>query len=163
DPVPGFTLERPSALKESLDVLPGATLPLRVLVRDRYYAARSVWLEYRCSAAEPFRRVPLYGPGLAAKDLLTAPLQWPGLGRATPRPPPLARPLGRARLRHADGSPPREGDVITFRVCADDFDDVTPGKGPGRTPDVDLRVVSRPALEAALSKEEARLQQELAE
>src|SRR5262249_3599629 len=139
----------------------------RVLVRDPFFAVRSVWLEYRCGASEPFRVVPLTGPGLTAKDLLTAPLAWPGLGVAASRVKPtlllIERPLELARLRHADGSAPREGDEITVRVCADDFDDVTPGKGPGRTEAVTLRVVSQPALKVALSREEGRLQQELAD
>src|SRR5262249_10008345 len=62
-----------------------------------------------------------------------------------------------------DGSPPREGDVITIRALADDFDNVTPDKQPGTSSHVDIRVVSRAALDVVLNAEQARIQQDLIE
>jgi hypothetical protein len=64
-------------------------------------------------------------------------------------------------LRHADGTALREGDAITLVACATDFDNVALNKQPGRSHEVELRVVSRPALEAALHQAQARVQQEL--
>src|SRR5581483_7265299 len=56
-----------------------------------------------------------------------------------------------------------EGDVITLRARADDFDNVTPDKQPGTSSDVEIRVVTRPALELALNREQARIQENLLE
>ncbi len=167
DRSPEVTLERPSALKERLEVLPAATLPLRAVAEDPDYALRSVWLEYRTRADDPFRRVPLIGPGLAAKDLVAGPLLWPGLHAAAVQLAPkvvlVERPLEVARFQHPDGASLREHDVLTIRVCADDFDTVTPDKQPGRSTEVEIRIVSRASLELALSRDEARVQQDMLE
>src|SRR5262245_43763536 len=122
DPAPTVTLERPTPTRESLEVLPGATLPLRAVANDDVYALRSVWLEYRTRSDAPFRRQLLIDPGLAAHDLLTGPLRWPGLPAAVatfkPKEVILERPLDLGTFRRPDGSPLRDGDVLTLRVCA---------------------------------------------
>src|SRR5207245_8083390 len=55
----------------------------------------------------------------------------------------------------------REGDILVLQVCADDFDDVTVGKKPGCSQEVELRVVSRAALEIAVDEAQSQVQQEL--
>jgi hypothetical protein len=187
DPAPVVTLERPSRLKESLEVLPDATLPLRVLAEDPIFGLRSMWLEYRTRSGATPRRVPLFGAGVPAGGAkgallgLAAQAQAPArnprsksdaaLARSskTPRgelPPTQAaveRPLRIADFKHEDGSSLKNGDVLTIRACADDFDDVTPGKGPGVSTEVEIRIVDRGELEGALDHEEGEVQKELRE
>ena len=166
DPAPTVTLERPSATKESLEVLPSATLPLRALAEDPVFGLRSVWLEYRLQPEGSPRRLPLFSPANEA-----APAAGPLLGLAhrmvpapfKPQQIAIDRPLPLSLLRRPDGSPLREGDVVALKVCADDHDDVTPDKKPGCSVEVEIRIVSRPALDLALSRDQARIQQELTE
>src|SRR5207237_300934 len=158
DPTPTVTLQRPSPVKESLEVLPDAVLPLRAITEDKVYALRSVWLEYRTRPDAPTQRRLLLGPGLAARDLLTGPLLWPGLPTAAaafkPQHAIVERPLELSSFSHADGSPLRAGDVLTLRVCADDYDDVTPNKAPGCSSEVEVRLVTPAALEVAINRDE---------
>ena len=65
------------------------------------------------------------------------------------------------RIRHADGSSLREEDVVFLRACADDFDEVNPNKEPGHSPEVEIHIVGRNALEIVLNQEQAGVQQEL--
>ena len=108
------------------------------------------------------------------------------LGASTPTPPPVAtrlqscstllqpprlrlqrveigRKLALSQFTHlgADAGGLKEGDVLTLQVCADDFDDVTVDKQPGRSHEVEIRIVSRDALDVILSRDQTRLQQEL--
>ena len=154
DPAPEVTLERPSAAKESLEVLPGATLPLRALAQDPTYGLRSVWLEYRLQPDGRPTRISLADGGLALRTALAGGKLQQLL---------VERPLPLSLLRRPDGSPLGEGDVVALKVCADDHDDVTVGKLPGCSSEVEIRIVSRAALELALSREQARIQQELIE
>jgi hypothetical protein len=167
DPAPTVTMERPSALKESLEVLPTARLPLRLMVEDPLFGIRSIWIEYRSRPDDPFRRMPLYTPEIVARDVMTAPLAWPAFGIQTARVKPIQylieRPLLLSQIRHPDGASLREGDVVTLRGCADDYDNITVGKQPGMSSEVEIRIVSRPALDIALSREEERIQKELQE
>ena len=54
-----------------------------------------------------------------------------------------------------------EGDTLTIQACADDFDDVAVNKEPGRSHEIELRVVSPTALDLALNEAQGRIQQEL--
>ena len=167
DPAPVVTLARPSRQKESLEVLPTATLPLRVLAEDPVFGLRAVWLEYRLQPEEPFRRVPLSGPGSAGRDGPGAVLLGGALHAAVTRaaaPQVLVeRPLVVSLFRRPDGSGLREGDVVTVRACADDYDDVTVDKKPGCSSEIRIHIVSRAALELTLNRQQSRIQQELIE
>ena len=55
----------------------------------------------------------------------------------------------------------REEDVVFLRACADDFDEVNPNKEPGHSPEVEIHIVGRNALEIVLNQEQAGVQQEL--
>ncbi|HEY1378937.1 MAG TPA: hypothetical protein VGF55_19200, partial [Gemmataceae bacterium] len=164
DPSPAVTLERPAASQDSLSVLPDATLPLVARVDDPTFAVRSVRLEYRCGKDEPAQHLPLYDHQALGSTL-------PRLVTAAPVPPlrlrlqqvPVERRLELAQFRHADGRPLREGDTLTLQVAADDFDDVTVPKPPGRSHEVVLNVVGPSALLTELQKTEADVQRELKE
>lgn len=169
DPAPLVTLERPSRTRDSLDVLPDAEITLRVQAEDVRYALRSVHLHYRQKherggeARERSGRLPLYDHA-ALGDVL--PRLFSALAPSV-IPPPLPnlrlRPprLDIGRSWHLRGLGLREGDVLVLQACADDFDDVTVGKKPGCSQEVELRIVNRTALDLALHEAQAQIQQEL--
>ncbi len=166
DPPPLVTLERPSPLREGLEVLPGATLPLRVLVEDPTYGIRSVWLDYRTHIDGPFRRMTLADPRASyspATRALTGSAVAAVAGKTRPQQLVIERKLPLASIKHDDGSPLKEGDAFTIRAAADDHDDVTADKQPGLSSEIEIRIVSRSALEIALNREQAKIQQDMQE
>jgi hypothetical protein len=165
DPAPAVKLERPSPSRDILQVLPTAELALEVSADDPRYAVRSVYLEYRTNREEAGRRLYLYDP-IAGP----APLLAPWAGSAVLAAPSLpARPqrldfrqkLSLKWIQHADGGSLKEEDVVFLRACADDYDDVSPNKEQGRSPEIELHIVGRNALEIVLNKEQANIQQDL--
>ena len=153
------------ASRDLLTVLPTAELTLDVHADDLQYGIRSVYLEYRTGREEQPRRLYLYDPAAGP-----APLVAPWAGPAILAAPPLkTRPqrlhfqqkLPLKRIRHADGSSLKEEDVVFLRACADDFDEVNPNKEPGHSPEVEIHIVGRNALEIVLNQEQAGIQQEL--
>ena len=129
------------------------------------FAVRSVWLEYRLNSDPRTYQRRLYDhrAGLARE---AAPLAGLGVLRA---PVPRLRlqrlefnqTLALKTIRHENGSPLKEGDVVTLLACADDFDDVSGGKEPGRSPSVEIRIVGRPEFESRVNQEQGQIQQEL--
>src|SRR5262249_3490335 len=71
------------------------------------------------------------------------------------------RRLSLEQIRHLDRSHLKEGDILLIQGCAEDFDDVAVDKKPGRSHEVELRIVSRATLEGNLNKAESEVQQEL--
>jgi hypothetical protein len=163
DPAPTVQLERPSPARDLLSVLPDATLTLHASADDPTFAVRSVLLEYRVGREAATRRSSLHEPALVADRVAAA--AGPGIRAARLKPRlqrvDVRRPLPIALFEHDDGSPPAEGDVISLAVCADDFDDVTPDKQPGRSHEVEIRVVARETLDVAINQEQTRIQQDL--
>jgi hypothetical protein len=162
DPAPVVQLERPSRSQDSLDVLPDAEVTLQVVAEDARYGLRSLWLEHRRKPSEtgppgPVERLALHDH--AAQRGVAALL--PSAGRV-----PLSRPAPPQRLevgRRWPLAPLRlkEGEILLLQACADDYDDVTVSKQPGRSHEVELRVVSRTTLDLALSEAQAQVQQEI--
>jgi hypothetical protein len=165
DPAPTVRLERPSPARDILSVLPEAELTLDATADDPQYAVRSVFLEYRIGPSGPMQRLDLYDPQQSPARQVA---MWTGIG-ALSAPPLDLRPthlefkqsLPLRLLRHPDGSPLKEDDVVFLQVCADDYDDVSVNKEPGRSHQVEVHIVGRNALELELNKEQARVQQEL--
>ena len=69
--------------------------------------------------------------------------------------------LALAGFRHADGKPLREGDIVILQAAADDFDDVSPFKEPGLSSEVELHIIGRADLDAALNRAQVQVQEEL--
>jgi hypothetical protein len=163
DPAPTVQLERPSPARDLLSVLPDAILTLRATADDPTFAVRFVYLEYRVGKESAPRRSLLHEPSTVGARV--AAVVGPGVSVAGLRPRlqrvDVRRPLPVSALEHEDGSPPAEGDVIHLSVCADDFDDVTPDKQPGRSHEVEIRVVGRETLDVAINQEQTRIQQDL--
>lgn len=165
DPAPIVHLERPSPRRDILSVLPVAELPLEVRVDDLQYAVRAVYLEYRTGREEQARRMYLYEPFAGP-----APLLVPWAGSSVLAPPTMAtkplhlsfqQKLSLKSIKHPDGSSLKEDDVLLLRACADDYDDVNPNKEQGHSPEIEIHIVSRNALEIVLNQEQANVQQEL--
>jgi hypothetical protein len=169
DPAPVVTLERPSKSRDSLDLLPHGQFALQATVEDRQFAIRSVFLEYRCQKDDPPRRLPLYDdrefeaalPQLMG-SLAGMPLPVAGSTlRLRPQRLEISRRLALTQFRHLDDVLLKAGDILTIRVCAEDFDNVAIDKQPGRSHEVELRIITQSALEANLNREQKQLQEEL--
>ena len=109
DPSPLVHLERPSAGRESLSVLPNAKITLTARITDELFAVRSVWLEYRTSSTAEWNRLSLAEPpmGSPKKQLIQ-----------------IDQPFDLKSVRHPDGALLRDGDTLTlvtrgrrFRRC----------------------------------------------
>lgn len=163
DPAPAVQLERPSPSKDILSVLPDAVLPIHVLADDEMYGVKSVTLLYRTNRAEPQRALVLYdspkvihavamfaGPGLVGANL-----------RLQPMHVEYRQNLSLRQITHPGGTSLRPGDMVLFQAAADDYDDVTPDKQPGRSHEVEVRIVAREDLELTLNQAQANVQQEL--
>ena len=168
DPAPVVELRRPSSSADSLALLPDADVTVQVKTTDEKYGLRSLALEYRCGKDEPAQRLSLYrhqAAALAVPALLSAfsasPVPAPPAALRPPTVLTIADRLSLKLLHHADGRPLREGDTVTLAAVADDFDDITADKKPGRSHEVELHIVGRPALEAMLNQGQALVQQEL--
>ena len=161
DPAPVVIIERPSPTRDILDLLPDADVNLQSVVTDPLYAVRSAYIEYRTEKTDSPRSMPLWdhrAAGLA--------LAWAVVSRVEPvRLRPIVVPIGQRislqRFRHVNGAPLKEGDVLTFQLCGDDFDDVSVDKAPGRSHEIEIRIIGRNALDVILNQEEARVQQDL--
>jgi hypothetical protein len=167
DPEPTVNLARPSPAYDTLDVLPGADVTVQAVAEDPQFALRSVFVEYRCRKNDPPRRLFLYEHASweqVVPQILAALTGQPGPPQAMrlrPQRLRISRCLSLRDLKHPDGSSLREGDILTLQAGADDFDTVAVDKKPGRSHEVELRLVSRTRLEDILSKAQTQVQQEL--
>ncbi|MFM8271836.1 MAG: hypothetical protein ACKODX_05820, partial [Gemmata sp.] len=163
DPVPKVTLRRPAAGRDPVYLSPGAVIDVSVLAEDPLYGVRSAFLEYRVGRDGRPRAVPLGGAG----NTSLAALAGAGGGTAFVLAPPagtldVAARVPVASLVHEDGAPLKAGDLIVLRAAADDFDDVAPLKGFGRSQhEFEIRVAAPDAIDAWLQRELAALRPEL--
>jgi DNA repair exonuclease SbcCD ATPase subunit len=174
DPAPVVILDRPSSARDALAVLPDAGFTVVALINDVVRdkpnvpaAIRLVGIEYRTGAKEPFRRFVAYdgnvvGPILPHLPvLMRLPLTLPMKPSPRLAAYALVRPLTVRQFTHSDGSPLREGDTLTLRVIAEDYDDTTWNKPIGVSGEVDLQIVSKSQLDAALQLQLAQMRNEI--
>jgi len=160
DPQPTVSLLRPAAGRDPPMLVPEASLFVQVSAADKVYALRRSFLEYRVGRDGPIRVIPLADARITWTVL-------PGVvGPAvTVRPQPsrydarFTLPVS-AFLRD-DGTPVRDGDTVYLRAAADDWDDVSVLKEPGRSGEFELRIASRESIEAFLQKELAAMRPDL--
>lgn len=180
DPSPIVTMLRPSS---NQSVLPSAEITLQILAVDEQFAIRSAWLEFRRkdkdgkflpsgpNALELIGKVPLYEQETwnRAIPLLMVGLSTRPASILLPlRTPPGALPVLRHKHKlveiHSRWSLPElleEGDIIVIQACALDFNNLSPYLVPGRSAEIELKVVGRHELAAQLDEAQARIQQEL--
>jgi len=139
DPIPIVQMERPASSQE---VLAGASVALRVRVSDEQFAVRSVFLEYRRRSADRNwldatpQRLPLYQSGAERQQQVEVEKSWSLAGLV------------------------EEGQTLVIAACADDFNDVITN-APGRSGEVELRVVSSKQLARIHDDRLGEIQQEL--
>ena len=156
-PAPAVSLLRPAAGRDPLLVVPTARVPVHVSAEDKVYGVRRTFLEYRVGKDGALKSVPLADLRAAADPLAAV----AGGAAASLKPSPVRSealasfPV--AGFLRDDGTPVKDGDVVILRGAADDFDDVSVLKEPGRSPEVELHVASVGAVEAVLQKELAGL------
>jgi hypothetical protein len=164
DPPPTVTLERPAG---NQSVLASAEVFLDVLAEDEIFAVRSVYLEYRRKDkdsqwldAEPMR-LPLFDHQAVAGTL-------PHLLMLSGQPMPVFAPDWRLRPKRVQIGRRwslvglgQEGEIIVIQACADDFNNVVAHHTPGRSVEVELRIVGRQALAGILDEAQGKIQQDL--
>ena len=169
DPSPVVRLDRPSGGRDSLLVLPDAELTFACGVQDKQFAIRSVWLAYRTNQGGTGQTIPWFDVDRAGRVLPAVATLMRGIVPMPLIDPLRLRPqqlgfeerLSLTRFRHADGTALTQGDVVTVTIAADDFDDVTGFKAPGRSHEVELVVVSRQDLEGVEQQAQGDLRAEL--
>ncbi len=160
DPAPVVTLLRPSAILDSLDLIPTSNVTIQARADDKTFALRKLALEYRFNQS-PFRTL----------DLVDAqPAEWAlpatagTMAMKTHRRPTdlaLLRTVPLSALRDPNGAPPKDGTILTIRSSATDWDDYTLAKQPGTSAEVVIRVRSPESLQADLQKKLAALRPEI--
>ncbi|MBA4186463.1 MAG: hypothetical protein C0467_00450 [Planctomycetaceae bacterium] len=161
DPSPTVTLLRPAVGKDPQVLTPAARVTLQVAADDKVYAVRKSFLEYRVGRDGPYRTVPLHDvqntalalPAIVGGVAVLAKVR-PGAAATN-----LALPL--TAFTRDGTNPLRDGDLLTIRAAADDWDDVTPVKEPGRSPEFEIRIASPESVEAWLERELAAMRPDL--
>ncbi len=166
DPSPAVELTRPEPGHMGLMLLPDAEFTLGTLVHDKVFAVRSAALEYQVGQGGGSEQVPLYDARWTPSLLALAPTPAAPLPASWRARLPQVALDQRLRIKEfhrpgADVPGLQPGDVLFLQVTADDFDDVTLRKPPGHSHRLEIHIVDRNALEVALGKEQARVQQEL--
>jgi hypothetical protein len=165
DPVPVVEILRP-AIDQS--VLANAEVSLAILARDEKFALKSVWLEYR--------RKDKHGAWIdsAANKLLFYDHEKAGWGLPqllnTLAAKPVLFPAEPLRLRPKQllithrwslKGLAVEGETLVIQACADDFCDVIAFRKPGRSIEIELKVVGKAALKGVIEDAESKIQQQL--
>jgi hypothetical protein len=165
DPVPTVDFLRPSS---SQSVLANADVNLEILARDEKFALKSLWLEYRRKDrqgkwidAEP-KKLIFYDHEKvgAALPVLLASLHPVPLFRV-PEPMRLRPKMLLATKRWSLKGLAIEGETLVIQACAEDFCDVVPSRQPGRSIELELKVVGKTALSGVIAEAEAKIQDEL--
>jgi hypothetical protein len=120
-------------------------------------------LEYRVGHEGPIRVLPLAQVPKVFVPAAAAVGGWP-IPAAIPQSEAIevGRAIPVSTFLRDDGTPVREGDLLIIRAAADDWDDVSPLKGPGRSAtEVEIRIASPEAIEAWLQRELAAFRPEL--
>lgn len=161
DPAPSVSLLRPAVGRDPLLVVPTARVPVHVSADDKLYAVRRTFLEYRVGRDGALKAIPLTDAATAS-DPLAAVAGGPVASlRPVPTRSEAVRSLPVAAFLRDDGTPVKDGDTVVLRGAADDWDDVSVLKDPGRSPEVELRIASPEAVDAVIQKELAALRPDL--
>jgi hypothetical protein len=169
DPVPLVVLARPAAGRDPLVLTPNASIQVHVISEDRelngaiaLYGLRRTFLEYRVGTEGAVRMIPLRDARAVERVLPAVGSGLMATARARPSASESLALLPVAALTRADGTTVRDGDTIYLRGAADDWDDLSPAKPPGRSEgEVEIHIVSADGIDAWLQRELAALRPEL--
>ncbi len=163
DPVPTVVLTRPLAGSDPPLLTPTANLQLQATADDSLYGLRSLFVEYRTCSDGPVRTLPLAKVPNVSPSALAMLAGGPLVADIPPSGiVSVNRSIPVAHFVRDDGRPVREGDRLILRAAANDWDDVSPLKGPGRsTAEVEVRIAAPEVIEAWLQRELAALRPEL--
>ncbi|CEF48215.1 unnamed protein product [uncultured bacterium] len=161
DPAPAVTLVRPAPGRDPPVLVPTARLTVQMTVEDRVYAFRRVFIEYRVGKDGPVRVIPL-ADAEAAGAMMPAIAGPVGVVRPQPTRYEGLFEFPVAAFLRDDGTPLREGDVLTLWAAADDWDDVTVPKEPGRGEPVQILIVSKEGAEAYILSQLGPLRKDIA-
>ncbi len=162
DPSPTVNLLRPAAGKDPAILTPDASITIHVTASDKLYAVRSGFLEYRVGASGRIRKFPLVDSRDSIAAIPAVVGAWSAFQPARPVSIEARIVLPLATLTRDGSNPLRDGDTLFLRGAADDWDDVTPAKQPGRTGEVEIRIASAESVEAWLERELIAIRPELA-
>jgi hypothetical protein len=152
DPAPAIVLLRPALGRDSPMLVPDAKLTVHMAADDKMFALRQAFLEYRVGKDGTLKRI-------AIPDGFTTVTGSAPRLHAVRREANFTLPV--SRFLRDDGTPVRDGDTVILRAAADDWDDVSVLKEPGRSGEFELRIASKEAIEAVLVKELSEMRPEL--
>lgn len=160
DPSPAVALLRPDPSRDTLDLLATGSFSFEIQSEDRTFAARMLAVEYRFDD-EPWQNKRLVD--LRDQAALIPALTGAMVPFSVTHPQTLMHRdhFRLSQFLHADGRAPKPGDVLTIRGAAQDWDDVSILKAPGRTADATIHVHSVETLEAELQRQLASLREPL--
>jgi hypothetical protein len=163
DPAPVVVLETPAVGKDPQVLLPSAAVNVRATSEDRTFAVKRLVIEYRVGGPDtPLREIPLvdlpeFGQPLNGLVGVAA-----GFSHAKQSAVTAVTSLPVAMFKTPAGTPPTDGDRITLRAAASDYDDVSVLKEPGRSrEEVTILVASPNTLDTILQTELSKLRPQL--
>jgi D-ribose pyranose/furanose isomerase RbsD len=163
DPEPIVTLERPLTGKDPSALLPNAAVFVEARAEDRTFAVKTLYIEYRVGGPDaPARTIRLVNGPTVGPNAATV---LGGLGSIGEVKQSAVGALGQfpiSLFTKPDGTAPVDGDRITIRAAATDFDTVSVLKEPGRSKEeFTIEVVSRSTLDMTFQRELAKLRSPL--
>lgn len=162
DPSPSVLLDRPAAGKDPLILLPTARIRLETRADDRTFGLKSIWIEYRSKRGD-VRTMPLADYAVFGRTLPAAAGGTAMAANISSASAAIGGTIPLTRFVLPDGSPPGDGEVITLRTAANDWDTVSVLKEPGRSAEIAIRIVGKNSLDAILQKDLAELRPALRE
>ncbi|HSQ56018.1 MAG TPA: hypothetical protein VLM40_09745, partial [Gemmata sp.] len=162
DPSPVVLMLRPAPGKDPSLLTPEGAVPIHVTADDSLYGLRFTFLEYRVGHGGAIRSLPLQDvrdlpQTLAA--IVGGPCANARIRPATARPDPRLLPL--SAFTREDGTPLQSGDLLILRGAADDWDDVTPCKEPGRSSEIEILIASPDSVELWLQQNLTEIRKDL--
>jgi hypothetical protein len=165
DPVPVVHLEQPSV---SQSILANADVTLQIRAEDEIFGLRSCYLEYRRKDRHGQwidlgpKRLLLYdndkaGAGLPwlLNGLAASPILYPAA--------PVTLHPKRLQIvqRWSLKGLAIEGETLVIQACADDYNDVPAFPYPGRSHEIELKIVGKQGLAQVIDEREAQIQDQL--
>ena len=161
DPLPMVTLVTPAPGRDPSVLTPDASVTIVVAAEDKVYALNRSFVEYRVGREGRVRIIPLMDVERTGELLPTVGGGLAGAFRPQPSVLESGLKLPLSAFLRDDGTPVKDGDTLIIRGAAEDWDDVTVCKQPGRSSEFEIKVSSRESVEAHLQKELAALRPEI--